>query len=82
MLYDADGVPERESIVAKARPPQEARAKVATKRTGDGLPVPSFRTLLKDLATLSPETVHLGSANLPPIKVLIDPSSGQSVRSA
>ena len=70
MLLDAEVRPEFNTIVAKTRPPRDARAKAATKRTGDGLPVHSFRTLLKDLATLSLQTVQPGPATLPPIKVL------------
>ena len=77
MLFDAEGGPERDSIVAKARPPRDARAKAATKRTADGLPAHSFRTLLKDLATLSLQTVQAGPANLPPIKVLTEPTPVQ-----
>jgi hypothetical protein len=43
----------RESIVAKAERSDAAEAKVATKRTEDGLVVHSFRSLLGDLATVT-----------------------------
>jgi|SRR5579872_1058006 len=43
---------ERQSIVAPAERSPAARRKVATRRTDDGLPVHSFRSLLNDLATL------------------------------
>ena len=43
----------RESIVAKAERSDAAEAKVATKRTDDGLPVHGFRSLLGDLATVT-----------------------------
>ncbi len=39
----------RPSPVAKAKPSPAARRKAATKRTDDGLPVHSFRSLLADL---------------------------------
>ena len=52
-------------------------SKCRDKRTADGLPVHSFRTLLKDLATLSLQTVRPGPANLPPIKVLTEPTPVQ-----
>lgn len=42
----------------KARRPERARAKDKTRRTNEGLPVHSFRTLLKDLATLSYNVTH------------------------
>jgi transposase len=47
----------RASIVAPARRSPRAHGKAATKRTEDGLPVHSFQTLLKDLATLTNNTV-------------------------
>jgi len=39
------------SIVAPAQPSPSAKAKRASKRTREGLPVHSFQTLLRDLAT-------------------------------
>ena len=42
---------ERASIVAPAQLSPSAKAKRASKRTPQGLPVHSFRTLLRDLAT-------------------------------
>lgn len=56
----AGAAAERTSPVAPARPSPRARAKAATKRTADGLPAHSFRTLLEDLATLTRNEVHLG----------------------
>src|SRR5262249_58345466 len=47
----ADAV--RTSIVAKAKRSEVADLKAATKRTDDGLPVHSFRSLLGDLATIT-----------------------------
>ena len=43
---------QRDSIVAPAQRSPSARAKAKTKRTEDGLPVHSFRTLLADLASI------------------------------
>ena len=42
--------------------PVTAKAKAASRKTADGLPVHSFRTLLPDLATLTRNTVRLGDA--------------------
>jgi hypothetical protein len=42
----------RENVVSQARRSQKAKSKVLYKRTEDGLPVHSFQTLLKDLATI------------------------------
>jgi hypothetical protein len=57
MLYDETdheaASAARGSIVAKAERSQAAKAKDATGRTPDGLPVHSLRTLLADLATYS-----------------------------
>jgi Transposase DDE domain len=53
ILFD-DGEPgqaERASPVAPAQPSDSARAKRASKTTPEGLPVHSFQTLLRDLAT-------------------------------
>jgi hypothetical protein len=49
----------RRSIVAKAERSEAADKKVATKRTDDGLPVHSFRSLLADLATVTRNTMAM-----------------------
>ena len=46
----------RASIVAKAERSDAANRKAATKRTQDGLPVHSFRSLIADLATITRNT--------------------------
>lgn len=51
----------RTSIVAPAERSPAARRKVATRRTDDGLPVHSFRSLLDDLATLCLNKLSLPS---------------------
>lgn len=50
----------RRSVVARAERSEGARRKARVRRTEDDLPVHSFRTLLKDLATLTKNRVRLG----------------------
>ncbi|MFZ0569164.1 MAG: IS1634 family transposase [Rhodomicrobium sp.] len=52
----------RPSPVAPAKVSAAAKAKAASRRTGDGLPAHSFRTLLQDLGTLTRNTVRMGDA--------------------
>jgi hypothetical protein len=52
---------QRSSPVAKARVSEAARRKARTKRTDDGLPVHSFRSLIADLATLTRNQVRFGN---------------------
>jgi hypothetical protein len=52
----------RSSIVAKAGRSKAADRKAATKRTGDGLPVHSFRSLLADLATITRNTMAMAQS--------------------
>jgi Transposase DDE domain len=52
----------RSSPVAPAKVSAAAHAKAASRKTADGLPVHSFRTLLQDLATLTRNTVRMGDA--------------------
>ena len=54
----------RTSPVASAQVSAAARAKARARKTEDGQPVHSFRTLLADLATLTRNTVRFGD-NLP-----------------
>jgi hypothetical protein len=56
----------RASPVARAQVSPAARAKARTRKTDDGEPVHSCRTLLADLATLTRNTVRFGD-NLPMI---------------
>ena len=42
----------RSSVVAPAKVSRAANQKARSKRTADGLPVHSFRTLLEDLTTI------------------------------
>ena len=52
----------RPSIVAKAERSMAANKKAATKRTNDGLPVHSFRSLLTDLATVTRNTMAMANS--------------------
>ena len=65
LLFDdhdrAAAAAERTSIVAPAQRSPAAKRKAATRRTDDGLPVHSFRSLLNDLATLCLNKVSLPS---------------------
>jgi hypothetical protein len=65
MLFDDEYLDEasatRASPVAKAVRSEQAKAKDKTKRAEDGLPVHSFRTLLKDLATLTYNIARTGA---------------------
>jgi len=62
----------RPSPVAPAKVSAAAKAKAAARKTADGLPVHSFRTLLQDLATLTRNTVSLGDA--PTVAMLARPT--------
>jgi hypothetical protein len=63
ILFDdhdpAGAAAERKSIVAPAQPSPAAKRKVTSRRTEDGLPIHSFRSLLSDLATLCLNKVSL-----------------------
>ena len=62
MLFDDEYLEEasatRASPVAKAVRSEQAQAKDASKRAEDGLPLHSFKTLLKDLGTLTYNITH------------------------
>ena len=67
----------RSSIVAPAPRSERAQRKDETKRTEEGLPVHSFRTLLADLATLSKNRVQTGGATPCEFYVLTQPTDLQ-----
>ena len=79
MLFEdhdrAAGEALRSSPVAKAEPSPAAGRKARKKRTDDGQPVHSFRTLLADLATLTRNIVRFG--NTPETAVLASPTEIQ-----
>ena len=61
--------------MAPAKVSAAAKAKAASRKTANGSPVHSFRTLLQDLATLTRNTVSLGDA--PPAAMLASPTPVQ-----
>ncbi len=67
---------ERASPVAKAKVSPAARRKAITRRTEDGQPVHSFRTLLSDLANLTRNSVRFGDAR--PTTILSRPTPTQT----
>jgi hypothetical protein len=54
----------RKGIVSPAERSSKAKSKDVLKRTEDGMPVHSFQTLLKDLATLTRNEVRVGEQTL------------------
>jgi hypothetical protein len=68
MLFDDDdpqaAEAARQSIVAPAQRSAKAKSKDLLKRTADGMPVHSFQTLLKDLATLTRNEVRIGEQTM------------------
>ena len=54
----------RKSIVAPAERSPKAKSKDSLKQTDDGIPVHSFQTLLKDLATLTRNEVRVGEQTM------------------
>jgi transposase len=65
LLFDdaepAAGQAMRDSVVAPARRSPQAEDKARRKKTGNGLPVHSFQTILKDLQTIVRNTVRMRS---------------------
>ncbi len=82
LLFDDDdpdaAEAQRASPVAPARPSPAARAKAARKRTPEGLPVHSFRTLLADLATLTKNRVRPVAPGAPAADILARPTPLQA----
>jgi hypothetical protein len=63
ILFDDDAEAaqaQRQSIVAPAKRSPKAQSKARRKQTDDGLPVHSFQTLLKDLATITKNQMQMG----------------------
>ena len=82
LLFDDDdpaaAEARRPSPVAPAKPSPAARAKAARKRTPEGLPVHSFRTLLADLATLTRNRVRPVAPGAPAADILARPTPLQA----
>jgi hypothetical protein len=66
LIFDDDDIEgaqaTRKSVVAKAQRSKSAKQKDATLRTPDDLPVQSFQDLLKDIATLTRNTIRFESS--------------------
>jgi hypothetical protein len=66
ILFDDDdpegAAARRASIVAPARRSKSAEAKALTKETSDGMPVHSFRSLMRDLSTLTKNRIQPADA--------------------
>jgi hypothetical protein len=73
MLFDDEHLDQanasRASAVATAVRSEQAKAKDASKQANDGLPVHSFRTLLKDLGNLTYNITH--TALHPELKITL-----------
>ncbi len=67
----------RTSVVAPARVSESARRKARRKRTDDGRPVHSFRTLLGDLATVTKNRVAPRLPGAEPFDLLARPTEPQ-----
>jgi len=61
---------QRASVVAKAGISPAAKRKKARRKTGDGLPVHSFRTLLEDLATATKTRLRIGEHTVEQLTLL------------
>lgn len=61
LLYHDEGGSQRKTPVAPVSPSAEGKAKKATGRSKDGLPLQTFAGLLKSLASLSRSQVRLGA---------------------
>jgi len=60
LLYTDEAGPVRTSPVAPVQPSQSGKAKKSKAHSKDGLPLQSFRGLLKSLATLAKSQIRLG----------------------
>jgi hypothetical protein len=67
----------RDSVVAPARRSRAAHAKIATHRTEDDLPVHSFQTLLRDLATICKNRIQPNLPGAPTFERLTRPTVPQ-----
>jgi hypothetical protein len=80
ILFDEDdplaAAHERDSIVAPAKPSPSAARKAKTKRTTEGSPVHSFRTLLSDLTTIAKNWL-VSDASPQPLTIITSPTPTQ-----
>ncbi len=67
----------RASVVAPAQRSAQAEEKARSKRTADGLPVQSFQSLLRDLATVAKNCVQPTDPALPAFTMITSPTPVQ-----
>jgi transposase len=81
ILFDDDHKPEaqaaRESVVKPAQRSSSAKGKAQTKHTNEGIPVHSFQTLLKDLATIVKNRIQPTNENIPAFDMITQPTTLQ-----
>ncbi len=81
ILFDDDdkstGDVLRSSIVAPAKRSALAQRKASTKKTDDLMPVHSFQTLLKDLATITKNSIKPKMEKAIPFEQMTQPTSLQ-----
>lgn len=68
---------QRSSVVAPAQRSQTAKRKASSKHTADGVPVHSFRTLLKDLATITKNQIQPNLPDAPTFEKVTQPTRTQ-----
>jgi transposase len=82
ILFDDDdrsaAAARRASIVAAARRSKKAETKALTKETDDGLPVHSFKTLMRDLATITKNRIQPAAPDAPSFDIVARPTKLQT----
>lgn len=82
MLFDdedsAQEQKQRASVVAPAERSETAKRKAASKRTDDGMPVHSFRTVLEDLATITQNQIQPHLPDSPTFSKITQPTPTQT----
>jgi transposase len=68
---------QRSSVVAPAQRSETAKRKASSKHTADGVPVHSFRTLLKDLATITKNQIQPNLSGAPTFEKVTQPTRTQ-----
>jgi len=68
---------QRRSVVAPAKRSEKAERKASSKHTDDGMPVHSFRTLLKDLATITKNQIQPNIPDSPTFEQITQPTRAQ-----
>lgn len=70
---------QRKSVVAPAQRSEKAERKASTKLTDDGMPVHSFRTVLKDLATITKNQIQPNLTNSQSFETVSQPTPTQKM---